>query len=91
MQGEGGYVRKVSSRGQVVLPEEVRNALGVRIGDLVQFVEITPGTWAVRKMVPEGKFKRFVGAFKDVRSLPLGAEEFLDEVRGALSSAGDED
>lgn len=89
MRVEDEYVRKVSSRGQVVLPEKVRDALGLRVGDLIQFIEIDAGTWAVRKMVPTGSFKRFVGAFKEIRQLSLNADEFLDEVRGALSHQGD--
>lgn len=86
MRANNDYVRKVSSRGQVVLPEKVRDALGLQVGDSVQFVEMGADTWTVRKVVPDETFKRFIGAFKEARQLPLNADEFLDEIRGHVSS-----
>lgn len=33
----------ITSKGQITIPADVRNALGVAAGDRVEFVEIEPG------------------------------------------------
>jgi len=33
----------MSSKGQITIPIDVRNALGVGVGDRVEFVEVQPG------------------------------------------------
>ena len=37
----------VTSKGQITIPVSVRNALGVKTGDRVEFVEIEKGRFAV--------------------------------------------
>lgn len=83
MSNQAQYVRKISSRGQVVLPRQLMNTLGLRAGDRVEFVEVN-GTWTVRRHAPEGLFAKYIGAFKFRRYLPMDSEEFLNEVRGEL-------
>ena len=47
----------LTSKGQVTIPREVRQKLGVDAGDRVEFVEIAPGEFALK------------AATEDVRSL----------------------
>lgn len=47
----------LSSKGQITIPAEVREALGVDAGDRVEFVEIAPGRY------------EFIAATKSVTAL----------------------
>ncbi len=47
----------VTSKGQITIPASVRQRLGLATGDRVEFVEITPGEFALK------------AATQDVRSL----------------------
>jgi antitoxin PrlF len=38
---------QLSSKNQVVVPQEVRVALGVGSGDRIEFVQVEPGRWEV--------------------------------------------
>lgn len=74
-------VRKVTVRGQIVLPRELRESLGLEPGDRVEFVRTEDQTWTIRKA--PSSFKKFIGALKAHRRLALDADGFLDEVRGS--------
>jgi AbrB family looped-hinge helix DNA binding protein len=47
----------LTSKGQITIPAEVRDALGVETGDRVEFVEIAPGRY------------EFIAATKSVTAL----------------------
>ncbi|GAB6275431.1 MAG: hypothetical protein STSR0004_22990 [Peptococcaceae bacterium] len=72
------------------MPHELRNSLSLYPGDKVEFIETGKGTWAIRKLVPEGSFKKFIGAFRAKKQLPLDANEYIDEIRGILLSEKEE-
>jgi AbrB family looped-hinge helix DNA binding protein len=38
----------LTTKGQVTIPREVRKKLGVDVGDRVEFVETTPGVFALQ-------------------------------------------
>ena len=48
---------KLSSKGQVVIPEEVRNSLGLKTGD--QFIVIGKGDAVILKTISEPSFDQF--------------------------------
>ena len=48
---------KLSSKGQVVIPEEVRNSLGLKAGD--QFIVIGKGDAVILKTISEPSFDQF--------------------------------
>ena len=48
---------KLSSKGQVVIPEEVRNSLGLKTGD--QFIVIGKGDAIILKTLSEPSFDQF--------------------------------
>lgn len=47
----------ITSKGQITLPKVVRDRLGVKVGDKVEFVETEPGVF------------RVIAATRDVRAL----------------------
>ena len=72
----------LTTKGQITIPKEVRERLGVEAGDRLEFVEEEKGTY------------RVVAATKDVRHLkgivprprnPVGIEEMKRAVRKAAS------
>jgi AbrB family looped-hinge helix DNA binding protein len=68
-----GYATtKLSSKGQVVIPEEVRNDLGLNEGD--QFVVIGQGDAVILKVIAPPKLKEF--------------QELLGQARAEAKKAG---
>jgi AbrB family looped-hinge helix DNA binding protein len=57
---------KLSSRGQVVIPEEIRNALGLSEGD--QFVVIGEGDAVILKVITPPKIGDFEGLLAEARA-----------------------
>ena len=71
----------ITSKGQITIPAEVRRALAVDTGDLVEFVELEPGQFlflAANRSVTELK-----GMFgKPSRSVSI------EEMNGAIAARG---
>jgi AbrB family looped-hinge helix DNA binding protein len=57
---------KLSSKGQVVIPEEVRNDLGLQEGD--QFVVIGQGDAVILKVITPPKLDEFRGLLRQARA-----------------------
>ena len=51
---------KIASKGQVTIPKEVRDRLGLRPGDELEFVE-EDGVFRLRKLLPTAPFKKYRG------------------------------
>lgn len=68
---------RVSQKGQVTIPVEIREKLGIRPGDEVTFEETNDG-YALRKLPAEGRFQKWHGAFESDVSM----EERMEELRG---------
>ena len=49
---------KITSKGQVTIPTEVRARLGLRPGDELEFVE-EDGIFRLRKLLPTAPFKKY--------------------------------
>lgn len=78
------YRRKVSSRGQTVLPPEVRVDLGVRPGDEVVFEKVD-GRWVIRPgFSSDDPFRAAIGALRDRARVRMPSTELLDEIRGPV-------
>lgn len=73
-------VSTLSSKGQITVPIEVRERLGLKEGDRVEFV-IEHGRTIFRPARPEGNpFEKFIGvlpAFKNKREI----DEWIAELR----------
>lgn len=72
---------KVTSKGQVTIPAEVRDALRLREGDTVTF-EVNDQDQAVfRAARVESPFARYAGALREDRGLDLDAKRIVEELR----------
>ena len=67
----------VTMKGQVTIPKEVRDRLGIRPGDRVEFVLDRDGA-RVRKRVSRDPIAALYGSLK----LPASVDELVDEMRG---------
>lgn len=70
---------RLTSKGQVTIPQEVRRRLGLRPGDEIEFVEDRDG-FRVRKCVGENPFTPFKGTLTEWAG--HDPDELLEELRG---------
>ena len=73
---------KLSTRGQVVIPEEIRNRLGLEPGD--QFVVIGEGDVVVLKSVQAPKLKELKGLLDKVQKAAKAAGVTPEDVERAI-------
>ena len=76
----GSAVAVVSSKGQITLPKNVRDALGLEAGTALSF-EIQPGQVIVRKEVSEAILGRWRGHLKE-QAGGRSTDEVIVEMRG---------
>lgn len=70
----------VTSKGQITLPKEVREALGLSRGSEVEF-ELEPGRAVLRKRVSPEVYERWRGYLRG--KLPADSvDEFMEMLRG---------
>ncbi len=70
---------KITSKGQITLPKEVRRRLGVGPGDEVEFVEEN-GKYVLKKIVKVSPFDAYVGFLKNQRG--SDTDQIIRELRG---------
>ena len=76
-------VAKVTTKGQITIPKDVRRALGLRTGDEVEFVPANGGFSFRRKPAPS-PFDAYVG-YSKARLRELGfrnTDEYMEAIRG---------
>lgn len=72
-------VAKVTSKGQITLPKEVRENIGISSGEEVEFQKEENG-YLLKKKVKHSPFDRFVGHLKKKKGkLP---DKIIEELRG---------
>jgi antitoxin PrlF len=72
----------ISSKGQITVPLEIRNRLGLKEGDRVEFVVEDDRTTIRPARGPENPFLRYVGAlpaFSDVSEINRWMRNLRDE------------
>jgi AbrB family looped-hinge helix DNA binding protein len=69
---------RVTTKGQVTIPKQVRDDLGIRPGDEVDFVR-TNGGYQVQKITTEDPFLKWYGYLKH---LGKTTDELMREIRG---------
>jgi antitoxin PrlF len=73
------YSSRITSKGQVTVPQEIRRRLGLRKGDRVEFVVERGRTFIRRDVGAAGNpFSRYAGAFP---AFPGGIREINSWVR----------
>ncbi|MGH2350760.1 MAG: AbrB/MazE/SpoVT family DNA-binding domain-containing protein [Chloroflexota bacterium] len=70
----------ITSKGQITIPKEVRDALGLTPGTQVEFT-VEPGRVVMRKRIPEEVFRRWRGFLRDAVD-GRTTDEILAELRG---------
>lgn len=70
---------KVTSKGQITLPKELRDTLGIHEGDHIEFAVETPNNASIRKLATPGSS---AGALKHLaKNKPLTVEEMDEAIR----------
>ena len=72
---------RVTQKGQITIPKEIRDELGIHVGDEVSFRRTHRGTVEVVRVVRSSPFRRYKGALKHLRG--KNPDEILNELRGA--------
>lgn len=67
---------KLSSKGQITIPKGIRQALGIKPGDELEF-EVKGDHFIGRKKQPERVWAHLIGIFEDGRS----TDEIMREIR----------
>jgi AbrB family looped-hinge helix DNA binding protein len=70
---------KVTSKGQITIPKEVRDKLGIQPGEDVGF-ESKGGIFYIKKTLKKSPFDRWVGRLKARRGQKT--DEIIDAMRG---------
>ena len=70
---------KLTSKGQITVPKDVRERLGLRPGDEIEFVEEN-GSFVVRRHVDARAFEKWRGFLKDLAG--RRADDLVEEMRG---------
>ena len=70
---------RITSKGQVTVPKNVRERLGLRAGDELEFTE-EDGVFHLSKRVDPDVFKKYRGYLKDLAG--QNSDELIQEMRG---------
>ncbi len=70
---------KVTSKGQVTIPQDVRRRLGLQVGDEIEFVEDRDGV-RLKKRLTKSPFKKYRGYLKTLAGSDPNA--LVEEMRG---------
>ena len=70
---------RVTSRGRITIPKQVRERLGLRPGDEVGFTE-DAGGWRIRREVDASPFERYRGFLRHLSG--RHPDELVEEMRG---------
>jgi antitoxin PrlF len=70
---------KVTSKGQVTVPKQVRDRMDLRPGDEIEFFEEN-GIYLLKKCLPPNPFKKYRGYLKDMAD--HDPDEVVQEMRG---------
>ncbi len=71
------FKAKVTSKGQVTIPKELREKIGLEPGDFLCIRETKEG-YVIKKEVKEGIFDKYVGYLKK----PGNSDKIIKELRG---------
>jgi antitoxin PrlF len=70
---------KITSKGQITIPRDVRERLGLRPGDDIEFVEESEG-YRIQKLVPVTPFKKYRGYLKHLAG--QDPDQLVESARG---------
>jgi AbrB family looped-hinge helix DNA binding protein len=70
---------KITTKGQVTIPKRVRERLGLKPGDEIEFIDDTPG-FRVQKRVLVSPFKKYRGCLKELAG--RDPDNLVEQMRG---------
>lgn len=70
---------KITTKGQVTVPKDVRDRLGLRPGDELEFIE-ERGVFRLRKRLPPTPLRKYRGFLKDLAG--TDPDELVRKMRG---------
>ncbi len=70
---------RITTKGQVTIPKEVRERLGLRPGDELEFTE-EDGVFRLRKRLPPTPLRKYRGYLKEFAE--RDPDELVQELRG---------
>jgi AbrB family looped-hinge helix DNA binding protein len=70
---------KLTRKGQVTIPQEVRRRLGLRPGDEIEFIE-DQESFRVQKRIPLSPFRHYRGYLKDLAG--RDPDDLVEQMRG---------
>ncbi len=73
------FIAKVTSKGQVTIPKEVRERLGISTGEEIEFYE-EDGVFYIKKRVRKSPFDKWVGYLR-TRHIK-DTDEIIEDIRG---------
>jgi AbrB family looped-hinge helix DNA binding protein len=76
---------KLSSKGQVVIPEDIREQLNLKEGD--QFVVIGQGDAVILKAITPPSMDEFEGLLKEARATAKRSKANQSDVKAAIKKA----
>ena len=76
---------KLSSKGQVVIPEDIREQLNLKEGD--QFVVIGQGDAVILKAITPPSMDEFEGLLKEARATSKRSKANQSDVKAAIKKA----
>ena len=71
------YKIKVTSKGQVTIPKDVRKKMGINPGDYLEIKEAKEG-YIIKKKIDKEKLEKYVG----ILSKENKSHQLLEELRG---------
>jgi AbrB family looped-hinge helix DNA binding protein len=71
---------RLTERGQITIPKQVRDALGLRTGDEVEFVADAAGGYRLRKVLRTNPFAKYRGHLTGLAGRQ--PDELLGDLRG---------
>jgi antitoxin PrlF len=72
------YTSRMTSKGQITVPQEIRQRLGLREGDRIEFVAEDRRTIVRRAQAKENPFEEYVGV---LGTFPKGKKQINEWVR----------
>jgi antitoxin PrlF len=72
---------KVTSKGEVTIPKDFRESLGIKTGVEVDFIEDERGVVTMRKKLPPPEFHKWIGFLADAFEGKT-TDEIMEELRG---------
>jgi AbrB family looped-hinge helix DNA binding protein len=76
---------KVSERGQITIPKELREKYGITPATQIELVDVPEGILIVKR-VTASPFRKFLGK-ASARNLPRRTDDFLDWIRDGEEGA----